>query len=189
MLIIRGFETVTVMALASFVSAGCATQTAAFRHMSAEDHERVGAAGGDAAEPSDHLAAAEGLRRAERAACYEVPDAERDAGPFAHRDQIAGVEVVRERLYPKAPPQAIGVVVTLRATRGETEQWLGRVIECHMAHRAVVGARMAQQTCPLAVDDARVGLSSTPTGFRVAITSKDLSVARSVIDSCRGLVD
>ncbi len=173
----------------TLTGAGCATQTSAFRHMSAEEHERVGAAGGDAADATDHLAIAQDLRRAEQAACFEVPDAERDAGPFGHRDRIEGVQVVRERLFPKAPEQPVGVAVTLRAAPGLTEQWIGRVIQCHLAHKAVVGARVAEETCPLSVDDARVDLSSTHSGFRVTITSKDPAAARALIQRCSTLTD
>jgi hypothetical protein len=189
MIIARSFGTAITIAIASLLGAGCATQTAAFRHMSAEDHERVGAAGGDAADAADHLTAAKDLRRAEEAACFEVPDAERDAGPFARRERIATVEVVRDRLFPKMPEQPVGVAVTIRAAPGLTEQWVGRVIQCHLAHRAVVGARLAEQACPLSADGTRVDLSATHTGFRVTITSKDAAVARSVIARCSALAD
>jgi len=178
------------IAVTSLVVAGCATtQTAAFRRMSADDHERAGSVAADPDDAAAHLAAAKDLRRAEQAACYEVPDRERDAGPFARREQIAAVETLRERVNTKAPLLPVGVAVYIRATPGMTEQWVGRVIECHLAHRAVVGTRVAEQACPLSIDDARVDLSSTHTGFRVSITSKDLSVARSVIDRCHALVN
>jgi hypothetical protein len=179
------------IAVASLVTAGCATtQTAAFHRMTAEDHERAGSVGArDAEDALAHMAAAHDLRRAEQAACFEVPDAERDAGPFARREQIAGVEVLRERANTKAAVQPVGVAIYLRTAPGMTEQWIGRVIECHLAHQAVVGTRLAEQACPLSVEDARIGLSSTPTGFRVSITSKDVTVARSLIDRCHALVD
>jgi hypothetical protein len=178
------------IAAASLVAAGCATtQTAAFRRMSAEDHEKVGSSTVDSEEAVAHQTAAKDMRRAEQAACFEVPDGERDAGPFARRDQIVAVEVLRERLFPKAPPQKVGVAVYLRASPGMTEQWIGRVIECHLAHRAVVGARVAEQACPLSLEEARVGVSSTFAGFRVAITSKDLAVARSLIERCSALAN
>ncbi len=59
--------------------------------------------------------------------CAEVPDADRDQGPFARRDRIVSVSEVREKVYPKAPPQLVGAAVYVRATpRG---------------HRAMAGAR------------------------------------------------
>jgi hypothetical protein len=159
--------------------------------MSAADHERAASGTTDPTEAAEHKAAATDLRRAEQFACADVPDADRSGGPFTHRDWIAGVEVVRERFFPKAqaPLQPAGVAVYLRATPGITEQWIGRVIECHLAHRLVVGDGVAEQTCPLTLDDTRVGVSSTPTGFRVAVTSKDITVARSLIDRCQALLN
>jgi hypothetical protein len=123
----------------------------------------------------------------ERAACAEVPDQDRDQGPFARRDRIVGVEELREKTYPKAPPQPIGAAVYLRATPGVTEQWVGRVIDCHLAHRAVAGDRAVDRDSPLYVADTSVHVSSTPTAFRVAITSYDLDAARSVIEKANRL--
>jgi hypothetical protein len=178
------------VAAASLIAAGCATtQTAAFRAMTAEEHETAGSVGGSADDAAAHLAAARGLRRAEQVACFEVPDVQRDAGPFARKDQIVGVEPLQGRPNTKAAQRPVGVAVYLRATPGMTEQWIGRVIECHLAHRAVVGTRVAEQACPLATEEAQIDVSSTDTGFRVSITSKDVTVARSLIDRCHALVD
>ncbi|HZU84562.1 MAG TPA: hypothetical protein VE987_16650 [Polyangiaceae bacterium] len=171
---------------ACVIAAGCA-QNQAFRGMSAAEHDRAAAA--DPSSASEHLAAAAELRRAEQVACAGVPESDREGGPFAHRDWITGVGVVRERLFPKAPEQVTGVNVYLRAAPGVTQQWVGRVIECHRAHGAVVGEQVAASGCPLSLDGAQVGLSSTFSGFRVSITSKDITVAREVIDRCQGLVN
>jgi len=178
------------VAAASLITAGCATtQAAGFRAMTAAEHETAGSAGGSADDAAAHLAAAKGLRRAERIACLEVPDVQRDAGPLARKDEITGVEALQERPNTKAAPRPVGVAGYLRATPGMTEQWIGRVIECHLAHRAVVGTRVAEQACPLSAEEARIDVSSTDTGFRVSITSKDVTVARSLIDGCHALVD
>ena len=114
----------------------------------------------------------------ERAACAEVPDAERDAGPFARKDRIIGVEPLHEAVSPKAPAPVAGVAVYVRASPGMTEQWLGRVIECHVAHGA---ALTASSDDPLLVRDARIAVSTTPTAFRVAITSNDQWSARRIV--------
>jgi hypothetical protein len=124
----------------------------------------------------------------EKAACAEVSDAERDEGPFARRDRIVGVEELREKTYPKAPPQPVGVAVYVRAAPGVTEQWVGRVIDCHLAHRALVGDRLPDRDSPLFAENATIHVSSTPTAFRVAIRSLDLDVARSVIEKGNRLV-
>jgi hypothetical protein len=62
-----------------------------------------------------------------------------------------------------------------------TEQWIGRVIQCHLAHHAVVGTTAVNEWCPLLVDKTKIAVSSTPVGFRVQITSADIASARAVI--------
>jgi len=181
-----------IATIATIGGIGCATQADQFRRMSAEDHER--AAGSPSADESraaadDHLGAARRLREMEQAACAEVSDADRDQGPFAHRDRITGVELLRDRPYPKEMLQPAGVAIYMRASAGLTEQWLGRVLECHLAHHAVVGDRIAGRPSPLLVDDARVSLSSTVDGFRIAITARDVSAAREIIERTHALVE
>jgi hypothetical protein len=172
--------TSTVVALA-----GCAgTQAEGFRHMSAADHERAAQSGGDQEDgvtPGDHLAAAQRLRSAEQLACVEMPNGARNLGPFEHRDWIMGVEEVRDRVFPKQTPQPFGIAVYLRATPGVTEQWISRIIQCHLAHYAVVGMTAADEWCPLLVNKAKIAVSSTPVGFRIQITSPDIAIARVVI--------
>jgi hypothetical protein len=135
---------------------------------------------------SEQFATAAALRDAEVSACIEVPDADRDGGPFAHRDLIEYVEEVRDRLYPKQMAQTFGIAVYVRATPGITEQWLGRVIKCHQAHLAVAGAS-DNAADPLVRADARIKIDSTPTGFRVAITSPDLDTARALVEKGHAL--
>jgi hypothetical protein len=114
----------------------------------------------------------------ERAACAEVPDADRDAGPFAQRDRIVRVEPLRQTVSPKAPAPVAGVAVYVRAAPGMTEQWLGRVIECHVAHGTTLASSASD---PLLVPDARIAVTPTPTEFRIAITSDDGDEARRIL--------
>jgi hypothetical protein len=175
---------------ASLVAAACSpTQTAAFRGMTAVDHEREAAtlSPGDDASPSEHLAAAKGLRDAEQVACAEVPESDRNKGPFARRDRILYVEEVRDRVTPKGPSQTFGVAVYLRATPGITEQWLDRVVECHRAHFAVVGVGATESPDPLLARDARVTVASTRDGFCIQITSREVDVGRTVLQQGRTL--
>jgi hypothetical protein len=52
-----------------------------------------------------------------------------------------------------------------------------------------VGAQVADRDSPLFVDDARVALSTTQSGFRISITSRDVVAAREVIEKARALVE
>jgi len=178
--------------LAVFGSAlplGCATtETAAFRQMSAADHDRVASTTpADTQAASEHLSAARQLRDAERLACADVPTADRDAGPFADKSRIEEVQVLRDRTWAKGMTQPVGVAVYLRAEPGLTEQWVSRVLECHLAHVAVVG-RTAYDFSPLSPYGAKVTVGSTATGFRVTITSPDIDTARAVIAKGESLV-
>jgi len=175
--------------VASIAATGCASQSAAFRQMSAADHENAARLSqGD--ESQEHLAAAKRLRDQEQVACYGVPDSDRIQGPFAHPDRITGVEVLRDRgVFPKGPLEPVGVAVDLRADPGMTQQWLGRLVACHMAHVAVVGPD--PQPSPLSVANTQVSVSSTAVGFRVIVMAPrhDRDVARSVVDKGQELAD
>lgn len=153
--------TSTLGALASLVVVGCAAESAESRTVAVADRERL--------------------------ACTAVPDRDRDEGLFAMRDQIVAVQEVRDRVFPKAPPQLVGARIDLRATPGVTEQWIGRIIGCHVAHYAVVGGAPAVPS-PMLVAGAQVRVSSTSDGFRVWITSNDVDVARQALGASRALL-
>ena len=177
-------------------NAACATQSDGLRRMTAEDPERTAAnessppGGAFGATTYTHWAAAERLREVEQATCAEVPESDRDQGPLAHRDQIAAIETLSVRPYPKEPIlQPAGVAVYLRTAPGMTEESLGRVLECHLAHHAVVGDRVADRASPLFVDDARVALSATGAGFRIAITARNVAAARAIIERALALAE
>ena len=177
------------IAAAPLLIAGCAaTQSAAFRHMSAADHERAAQAAQnpEGATSAEHLTAARQLRDAETAACADIPDTERVQGPFSHRERIAGVEEVRDRVHPKWPEQPFGIAVYIRATPGVTAQWVGRQAACALAHSAVVGASAAAEASPW-TEDAKVSVSTTVTGFRVSFTSADIDTARRLVAEGRAL--
>jgi hypothetical protein len=186
MITVKGFVGAAIALCASVATMGCASQSDAFRQMSAADHES--AARTDPAEAQEHLQAAKELREQEESACYGVPEAARIAGPLARPESIAAIQVVRDRgEFPKAPLKPVGVAIDVRAEPGMTQQWLGREIACHMAHVAVAG--VDPQPSPLSVPNAQVSVSSTSVGFRVTVTSKDRDIARSVVDNGQRLAD
>jgi hypothetical protein len=178
---------VPVTALSMFVIGCATTESAAFRHMSAADHDAASRTPqSDPEIAAEHAAAAKRLRDAEQAVCVGVPEAERLQGPLAHPELIAHETVVRERLFPKGMLQTVGVTIDIRATPGATEQWLGRVTECNLAHYAALGWPQSDRS-PLSVADASVTIRSTADGFRVTLTSKDLEVARALVAKGRDL--
>jgi len=182
----RSVGTAFAVGLACLATAGCASQSAAFRQMSATEHDAAARTTEDSTLAAQHVEAAKRLRDEEASACYGISDVDRNEGPFAHANDVTGIEVVRDRgVFPKGPLQPVGIAVYLRAESGMTQQWLGRIVACHMAHVAVVGQE--RRGSPLTVPDAEVAVSSTLVGFRVMITSRDVDSARSVVERGREL--
>jgi hypothetical protein len=174
------------LAAAAVLTAGCGTQSAAFRQMSAADHESASLAQSDPAVAQEHMDAARRLRSDEQSACYHVPDADRLNGPLT-ADRISSVEVIRDHgVYPKGQVVPVGVRVYLLAEPGLTQEWLGRVVACHMAHLAVTGEQATRS--PLAVPGSSVSVSPTGTGFEVTVMSKNTDVARAIVEKGVALV-
>jgi hypothetical protein len=71
---------------------------------------------------------------------------------------------------------------------GVTEQWIGRVIQCHVAHYAVVGTSATRAASPPLTSRVLISVSSTAVGFRVSITSPDIDIARQLAQSGRALM-
>jgi hypothetical protein len=171
----------TIVVTASIAAVGCASQSDAFRQMSAADHERAASSSADTALAQEHLEAAKRLRNEERAACEGVPDADRVGGPFAQPQRVTNVEVVRDRVrFPKGFLEPVGVAVYMKAEPGMTQQWLGRIVACHVAYVAASG--QGERRSPLSVANTQVAVTPTSVGFRITVTSKDSDTARSVVD-------
>jgi hypothetical protein len=156
---------------ALLVAAGCADT-----NVSAVEHERAAAAAKTRNEAERHQAAARELRATEQQLCAGIPLEERDLGPFAHHDQLERVEPLLDRAFAKAPPNVpSGATVHLRATPGVTVEWLQRVIDCHLAHHAVVGATPASHASPMfAPEPPEISVRSTGGGFIIIIRSSSL---------------
>jgi hypothetical protein len=176
-----------VAAMACSAAMGCATQSDAFRRMSATDHEN--AANTLQADPDSaqaHLTAAKRLRDEERFACANVPDTDRSQGPFANPDRIETVQD-RDPVFPKATA-TVGIAVYVRAEPGLTEQWLGREVACHLAHLAVVG-HADDRGSSLSLDTVHVSVTSTPLGFRVTMTSRDRDAMHALVEKGNAIAE
>lgn len=147
----------------------------------AEKHRKMAA---------EHRAASEALRAAEEAACAGLDEDERAISPFEWAaSDIASVEPYTVQRGGKQPDdQLVGAVVTVRAVEGLTTEWLQRVAECHLARNAAVGHAMPEMpNCPLVPKGASVSVSSTGTGFSVAIRSSDDEAAADILARARRL--
>ncbi len=108
-------------------------------------------------------------------------------GPFAHRENITGVEPYRvtDTDGKHSRTTVKGAVVNVRPLPGVTREWLQQTLEEHVA-RMTSGAPMAD--CPLSVAGATAQVSSTGDAFAVTIQSKNNEAAQEILRRASGLV-
>jgi hypothetical protein len=149
----------------------------------AEKHKKMAA---------DHRAAADALGSAEAQACAGLPDEDRDMSPFYHREDIAQVkehvDEVRVGTRNKEK-KTTGADIVFRAVPGMTTEWLQRIVDCHLARASAVGHEMPEMSyCPLVLKNVKAKVSSTGTGFAVAVTSEDPETVKEIIKRAKALV-
>ena len=135
-----------------------------------------------------HRAAHEALVQAEASACADIPEEDRDMSPFAHRADIRDVTAIEE---PEGrgraqQTQLQGAAITFRAVPGLTEQWLQRVVDCHLARNAVTGGE-GMDYCPLALRNLEAKVRPADTGFVVEVRAHDRATAREVLRRAEAL--
>lgn len=159
-----------------------AQQTSAEHTAAMQEHRRLAAA---------HRAAAEALRDAEASACAGLSEDDRDASPFEHREDIAGVTELAEevRLGHQVTHHLVGATIRFRAVRGLTREWLGRLVECHLARNASVGHDVPEMPdCPLVPRGVTARVSSTDAGFAVEVRADTDEGAAEVLRRAQALV-
>lgn len=149
----------------------------------AEKHRKMAA---------DHRAAAQALRDAENQSCAGLSDEDRDMSPFYHREDIAEVKphVAEVRVGNRQPTKkTTGADVVFKAVPGLTAEWLQRIVDCHIARASAVGHNMPEMDyCPLVLKNVTAQVSSTGTGFAVAVTSDNPETAKEIIRRADALV-
>ena len=101
-------------------------------------------------------------------ACLDVPNQELSRSPLEARHVLA-VNAVREPFPLKGRRAALlGATVYILASPGLTKEWLGHLIECHIAR----GAQPSPVADPLVAGSPTVDVVSTGNGFAVSITSR-----------------
>ena len=145
---------------------------------------------------AEHRAASQALRDAEAVACLGLSESNRDMSPFAHREDIAGVEVVvtggassASASSPRSIPQTRGAIVVFRATPGMTAQWLQRVVDCHLARNAALGHDAREMPyCPLMPKDVAAHVTPRESGFAVEVTSSEATTVQEIVRRAQALV-
>jgi hypothetical protein len=99
----------------------------------------------------------------------DVPDRELQRSPLDDR-RVLAVQPVREPFPLKGRQAALlGATVYILASPGLTKEWLGHLIECHVAR----GTPLSPSADPLLTGWPTIDVVSTGNGFAVSITSKD----------------
>lgn len=152
----------------------------------AKKHQRMAA---------DHRAASQALRDAETRACTGLADADRDTSPFERGEDIASVEPLTANVTTGSAGKGAnktvteGAVVTFRAVKGMTAEWLQRVVDCHLARNAALGNEVPEMAnCPLVLKNVSAKVTSTGSGFAVAMKSDDAQTAQDILRRSRTLV-
>jgi hypothetical protein len=152
--------------------------------LAAEEHRRRAA---------DHRLGSAALREAEARACVGIAPADRDMSPFEHTDDIESVTPLKLSAHEaphKLPHEMlVGAVVVFRAVPGMTVEWLQRAIDCHMARNASLGHVVPEMpNCPLVPNGTTATVSSTGSGFAVAIQSSNPATAMEILARAQRLV-
>lgn len=158
------------------------TNTTDFHRRAAEAHRRAA---------DEHHAASAALLDAEAKACAGLSPNDRDISPFEHREDIAGVEPLRDVGVSGFQPldRPTGAIVTFRAVPGMSTEWLQRVVDCHLARNAASGHEVPEMPdCPLVPVAVTAKVTSTGNGFAVAIRSENPAAAKEVLDRAQRLV-
>lgn len=130
-----------------------------------------------------HRAASQALKDAEAKACDGLSEEDRDVSPFAHVGDIKSVSQLREeKTTGKAKTtRDAGATVVFHAAPGLTEEWLQRIINCHLARNAAVGHDMAEMPyCPLVPKGAQAKVRSVGDGFAVDVRADDPAAAAEI---------
>jgi hypothetical protein len=132
----------------------------------------------------DHRAGSAALREAEARACVGINPDDRDTSPFDHVEDIGSIVPLIERTGTSEVPsqRTAGAAVTFRAVPGMTTERLQRILDCHLARNASLGHVVPEMpTCPLVPNGAEARVTSTGSGFTVAIRSGDNDTAREIL--------
>jgi hypothetical protein len=115
--------------------------------------------------------------------CTGLSEQDRATNPLQGQVEIVAVDEIRSWPYSPKQLQAWGPVqgasVTVRATPGVTEEYLERVVRCHVALAQSAGGTSGPN--PLAVPGARATVSSAGPGFRIDIVGEDKKSARTIL--------
>jgi hypothetical protein len=97
--------------------------------------------------------------------------------------------VVDARVSRRTVKKTTGADIIFRAVPGMTAEWLQRIVDCHLARASAVGHDMPEMSyCPLVLKNVTAKVTSTGSGFAVAVTSEDPETVKEIIRRANALV-
>jgi len=138
-----------------------------------------------------HRAAAAALAQAESVSCAGIDEADRDASPFYHREDITAVTPLDRSVKSGKQTSTLvaGATVTFRAVPMLTTEWLQHEINCHLARAAAVGFDMPEMSyCPLMLKGVKATVGAAGDTFVVQVESDDVNTAKEVLSRAQALV-
>jgi hypothetical protein len=159
------------------------TNPTAKHEREARDHRKQAA---------DHRAASAALRDAEERSCGGIAPDDRDISPFEHLEDLVSVEPLDHlaRRAGRRLSRVDGVRIVLRAVPGLTEQWLQRVIDCHLARNSSLGHEVPEMVdCPLVPRGVEATVRAVHGGFAVELRAGDEETANEILKRARRLLE
>jgi hypothetical protein len=115
--------------------------------------------------------------------------------PFLHSEDIEQVAPLNVRVPPvgdQGPTTGIvfkGAVISFRPVRGLTQEWLQRVIDCHLARNEVLAHDLAEMpNCPLVPKGVSAQAKSAGDHFVVEVSSDEPATAQEIWRRAQRLV-
>ncbi|MGH7298537.1 MAG: hypothetical protein ACRELB_26590 [Polyangiaceae bacterium] len=123
------------------------------------------------ADAAEHRRVSAVLLDAERRICTGVPEVDRRESPFAHREDIATVQILPD-----------GARVGFRSIRGLTIEWLQHVVDCQLALDDARGHDVPERPyCPLVPRGAAARVAPWGDGYFIEIRSTDPRGAAEIV--------
>lgn len=140
---------------------------------------------------TNHRTASAELRAAEANKCEQISDEDRAVSPFERTADITAIETFPQNVETTnaSGDRRPVAIVTFRAVRGLTADWLQQAIDCHIARDAALGHLVPEMPdCPLVPRGVVARVTSSGTSFSVELAASDPKTAREVVARAQRLL-
>lgn len=130
---------------------------------------------------NERRATSAALVEAERTACADVAEPDRDLSLFDHTEDIVEVSPLKDYDFGARIPHAqlVGAVIAFRAVRGLTAQRLEQIVRCHLARDAAV--KDALPDGPLVLEGVEAHVVPDGPRFNLELRSTRTATAKELL--------